>query len=97
MNDNRIRGNVRALAFHESSHYRAAAHHARRVYPGPVGELISRELTAFAEFGYRFTNDSLISRLAAEILAATAAEHTDQPAGQEQEWGRGVQPEALAG
>lgn len=31
---------------------RAAAFRATRVYPGPVGELVCRELLAFEEFGY---------------------------------------------
>lgn len=97
MDDIRIRRNVEALVSHESSRYRAAAHHARRVYPGPAGELISRELTAYAEFGYRFRTDSLISRLAVAVLAAAAAEHADLPSGREQEWGRAVQPQARAG
>lgn len=41
----------------------------RRLYPGPVGELVYRELTAYAEFGYRFDCDGLIPRLAAAVLA----------------------------
>jgi len=44
--------------------YDLAAHHARRAYPGAVGELLARELTAHAEFGYRFTGDGLLTRLA---------------------------------
>jgi hypothetical protein len=69
----RIRGNVDALELHEKSRYRTAAVHARRVYPGPVGELVGRELNAYAEFGYRFSADSLIPRLATAVLAAPAA------------------------
>ena len=57
------------LAFQEQGRYRAAALHARRVVPGPVGELIHRELTAYADFGYRFSNDGLVPRLAAAVLA----------------------------
>jgi len=56
------------LAAHEVSRLHAAAHHARRVHPGPVGELLHRELTAFAEFGHRFAHDALLPRLATEIL-----------------------------
>src|SRR5690349_11707536 len=56
------------LALHDLSRIRAAAHHARRAYPGAVGELLARELTAHAEFGYRFTGDGLLTRLAAEVL-----------------------------
>lgn len=49
-----ISGDAPKLAFHEQGRYRAAAGHARRVLPGPVGELVYRELSAYAEFGYRF-------------------------------------------
>jgi hypothetical protein len=62
------------LELHERSRIRAAARHARRVYPGEVGELIHRELIAYAEFGIRFPVDALIPRLATRILAMTAAD-----------------------
>jgi len=62
-------GDATPLPFHERSRMRAAALHARRLYPGGVGELVHRELCAYADFGYRFSNDALIPRLAAEILA----------------------------
>ena len=64
-----VSGNAEQLPAHERSRVRAAAHHARRVYPGPLGELAHRELSAYAEFGYRFSVDTLIPRLVAEILA----------------------------
>ena len=64
-----VRGDAVALQFHESARLRAAALHARRVYPGPLGELVSRELTAYADFGYRLSNDGLMSRLATAVLA----------------------------
>jgi hypothetical protein len=64
-----LRGDAPTLQAHERSQMRAAALHARRLYPGAVGELVHRELTAYADFGYRFTGDALIPRLAAEILA----------------------------
>ena len=40
-----LRGNATALAHHERSRIRAAALHGRRLYPGPLGELVHRELT----------------------------------------------------
>ena len=64
-----LRGDATPLPFHERSRMRAAALHARRLYPGALGELVHRELCAYADFGYRFSNDALIPRLAAEILA----------------------------
>lgn len=68
-NQEPIPGNARPFPDHERSAVRAAAHHARKVLPGVVGELASRELTAYADFGFRFAADSLIPRLVAEILA----------------------------
>lgn len=60
------------LERHESSRLRAAAAHALRVHPGPVGEVLARELLAYAEFGYRTRDsrdDALIPRLARQVLA----------------------------
>lgn len=37
-------------------------------FPGPVGELIRRELRAFADFGYRFDGSGLVPRLVDELL-----------------------------
>jgi hypothetical protein len=64
-----LRGDAPVLLQHERSQMRAAGLHARRLYPGPLGELVFRELTAYADFGYHFAGDALIPRLAAEILA----------------------------
>ena len=64
-----IRGDAVTLEFHEGARLRAAALHARRIYPGPLGELVSRELIAYADFGYRLSNDGLIPRLATAVLA----------------------------
>lgn len=60
------------LALHERSRIVAAAGHARRVLPGPLGELVERELMACAEFGHRLGDDSLIPRLARAVLATRA-------------------------
>jgi hypothetical protein len=68
----RATGLADPLQTHEKSRIRAAARHARRVYPGDVGELLYRELSAYAEFGLRFSVDALIPRLATQILAMTA-------------------------
>jgi hypothetical protein len=68
------RGDAPPLLQHERSHMRAAGLYARRLYPGPLGELVFRELTAYADFGYQFAGDALIPRLAAEILAKVVPE-----------------------
>jgi hypothetical protein len=64
-----LRGDAPVQQLHERSQMRAAALHARRLYPGAVGDLIYRELCAYADFGYRFGDRALIPKLAAEILA----------------------------
>ncbi|MDN5861739.1 MAG: hypothetical protein L0H84_24325, partial [Pseudonocardia sp.] len=64
-----VAGREGALALHEASAIRAAAVHARRVLPGPVGELVAREFNAYAEFGVRFTTDAFLPRLVAHVLA----------------------------
>jgi hypothetical protein len=66
----RTQGDADTLAAKDVMRYRTAALRARRTYPGPVGELMSRELNAYADFGHRFSSDALIPQLAEEILAA---------------------------
>ncbi|OLT22297.1 hypothetical protein BJF78_07570 [Pseudonocardia sp. CNS-139] len=53
---------------------REAAARALETHPGPVGEVLARELRAYALFGHRFGGDGLIHRLATEILAHPAAD-----------------------
>ena len=53
---------------HERMRMRAAAFRATRLHPGPVGELVSRELLTWEEFGYRLDRDGLVQRLAHHIL-----------------------------
>jgi hypothetical protein len=52
----------------ERSTYRAAAVRAEKLYPGPIGKLISRELIALDEFGWRLSNDSLINQARDQIM-----------------------------
>jgi hypothetical protein len=70
-----IRGDATAMRPHDQARVRAAALRARRIYPGPLGELVFRELRAYAEFGYRLGDDGLISRLTAVVLAARSDQH----------------------
>jgi hypothetical protein len=46
----------------------SAARRALVAYPGPVGELVSRELTAYLSFGHRFDGGSLIAGLVDQVL-----------------------------
>lgn len=54
----------------ERMRIRTAAYLAQRRYPGPVGELLFTELTAWEEFGFRFGDGklNLIKRLVDEIM-----------------------------
>lgn len=52
----------------ERARVRQAANKALRVYPGPVGNFLFKELWAWDEFGYRFGGHGIISALADHIL-----------------------------
>lgn len=56
------------MAPHEKSRLRAAAFRATRLYPGPVGELLSLELMTWDEFGYRLGGHQLMWRLVDHII-----------------------------
>ncbi|HVL85514.1 MAG TPA: hypothetical protein VM367_14690 [Pseudonocardia sp.] len=62
-------GDVGPVEMLDRGVYRAAAGRALRVLPGPLGQLVARELIAYADFGYRFRVDALVPRLAAHVLA----------------------------
>lgn len=55
---------------------RSAAHRATRIYPGPVGELLQRELRSWEEFGFRFGSSGLVAALVDQILR-TPVGHLD--------------------
>ena len=55
---------------HEKMRLRAAAFRSTRLYPGPVGELLSRELLTWEEFGYRLGGGELVMRLVDHVLTA---------------------------
>lgn len=57
------------LALQDQARLRGAARHARLALPGTIGEVIARELIAYADFGRRFRRDAMIDRLAQEVLA----------------------------
>ncbi|MEU7819087.1 hypothetical protein [Pseudonocardia sp. NPDC049154] len=50
---------------------RRAALLAPERFPGPVGELLCRELLIWEDFGHRFGAHTLVSRLVEEILEPT--------------------------
>lgn len=61
----------------EKSELRHLAFKATRLYPGPVGELVSRELLAWEEFGYRLGSYAQVRAL------MRAVEQTPSPPMQE--------------
>lgn len=56
------------MELHEKSRLRAAAFRAKRRYPGPVGEVLSREILDWHEFGFRVSNGGLIMQLVEHIM-----------------------------
>jgi hypothetical protein len=54
----------------ERKRIRLAAFRVTRLYPGAVGELVSRELMSWEEFGYRLSSGSMIMRIVDEVLSA---------------------------
>ena len=56
------------MEHHERMRLRAAAFRATTLYPGPVGELVSRELLSWEEFGYRLGSDKLVMQLVDHVL-----------------------------
>lgn len=53
---------------HDKMRLRAAAFRAARLYPGPAGEVLSRELLTWEEFGYRLSNGGSVMRLVDHIM-----------------------------
>lgn len=56
---------------HEKMRMRAAAFRATRLYPGPVGELVSRELLSWEDFGYRLGGNRLVMDLVDHVLKSS--------------------------
>lgn len=57
----------------ERMRVRMAALKATRVFPGVVGEYLSRELLSFEEFGMRLSRDGMTTRLIEFVLSSKAA------------------------
>ena len=75
--DASTRGTAGRIPLPDLQRVRAAALRATRVYPGPVGQMVARELRAYAEFGHRFGTDGLIDRIASELLEEGEPPWTD--------------------
>lgn len=57
-----------------------AAFRAHKAYPGPVGDLISEHLNAYAEFGFRLGGQSKVAKLVAAIMSIPVSELNLPPA-----------------
>lgn len=57
----------------ERSRVRQAANHALRLYPGPPGKVLSRELWAWDELGWRFGGHTLVTALVDHIFEKVEA------------------------
>ncbi len=56
------------MALHVMARFRAAACHARDVYPGAVGELLAHEIMSWHDLGLRLGPDALMHRVVADVL-----------------------------
>jgi hypothetical protein len=54
----------------ELKRLRAAAFWVKRIYPEPVGELLSRELRSWEEFGYQLGRKGMIIGVVDAVLKA---------------------------
>jgi hypothetical protein len=67
---------------HTKMRLRAAAFRVTRLYPGPVGELLSRELLTWEEFGYRLGGQLLVMRVVDHVLKEPLPNSTEVAATQ---------------
>jgi hypothetical protein len=51
----------------QQSRIRNAAHRAKKVYPGPAGEVLARELDAYADFSFLWCDGSTTRRMGALV------------------------------
>jgi hypothetical protein len=65
-----------SMDHHQKVRLRAAAFRVTRLYPGPVGELLTREILTWEEFGYRLGGQRLIMRLV-DHVSTTPLTQTD--------------------
>ena len=70
------------LHYEERNRIRATAIRVRKLYPGPAGELLSEDLDAWADFGYRFDNSGLIAKLIHQVWTTLLPGETELPVSQ---------------
>jgi hypothetical protein len=58
----------------EKARAKNAANHAKKLYPGPVGDFPAAEFTALADIGLRFDQISVVKRCIDAVLASPLPE-----------------------
>ena len=58
---------------HVKARFRVAAHHARRAYPGPIGELLAREILSWEQWGHRLGGEGLMTQVVDQVLSKPVA------------------------
>jgi hypothetical protein len=66
---------VKCMNGDEKARWRTAAARARTVYPGPVGELVARELLVVEEFGWALCGEALLTRVRADVESRPVKPH----------------------
>lgn len=58
------------MDYHEKARFRAAAERLTRLYPGVAGDVLSRELLAWEELGYRLDAAGAMRRLVEHAMSS---------------------------
>lgn len=67
------------MLYTERQRLRAAAWRATKVYPGPVGALLERELLSWEEMGWRFGSRNLIMGVVEAVEQAPEPARPTEP------------------
>lgn len=65
------------LAQHERERLKAAAYQATKLFPGPIGEFLNRELRSWEVTGLKFDTQGLLAQTIAALLNAPLPEPPD--------------------
>lgn len=69
----------RLMEQHSKIRLRAAAMKVRKLLPGPLGELVARELMIWEEFGYRLGSGSVVLGAIDQIMKTPLPEESPNP------------------
>jgi len=73
-------GDPEIMTHHEKKRIREAAFYATKLYPGPVGELIFRELLTWEDFGYRLGGKQPVMQLVDHVMKSPLPIEKKEPA-----------------